>query len=204
MADIRELARAERLGFADLLDELTPRQWSAPSLCDGWTVRDVAAHTVAYLSQTTPRLALNMIRTRGDVDRINADGLREFAGMSTRELAAVMRRGVEPSGAGNLYGGRVALIESLIHQLDVRRPLGLPRTVPGDAVRAALVYARLSPVIGGARRTRGLRLVATDLDWSAGRGPEVCGSGEALLLAMTGRTAAVAGELDGAGVALLR
>ena len=65
-------------------------------------------------------------------------------------------------------------------------------------------YARISPVIGAAGRTRGVRLVATDMEWSAGHGPEVHGSGEALLLAMTGRVAAVVGDLDGDGVALLR
>ena len=34
----------QRLYTADLLDGLTPAEWDAPSLCDGWTVRDVAAH----------------------------------------------------------------------------------------------------------------------------------------------------------------
>lgn len=57
--------------------------------------------------------------------------------------------------------------------------------------------ARISPVIGGARRTRRVHLVASDLDWSAGDGLEVRGSGEALLLAMTGRAASVVAELDG-------
>ena len=60
-----------------------------------------------------------------------------------------MRAGVDPSGAGALYGCRVALIECLIHQQDIRRPLGLPRTVPPDALRASLTYARVSPLIGG-------------------------------------------------------
>ena len=48
----------------------------------------------------------------------------------------------------------------------------------------------------------GLRLRATDLDWSAGDGPEVAGPGEALALAMTGRGVALA-DLSGEGVAVL-
>lgn len=75
---------------------------------------------------------------------------------------------------------------------------------PIDALRVSLTYARISPVIGGARRTRGVRLVASDMDWAAGHGPEVHGSGEALLLVMTGRVEAVRDELTGAGVARLR
>lgn len=49
-----------------------------------------------------------------------------------------------------------------------------------------------------------MRLVATDLDWPAGHGPQVHGSGEALLLVMTGRIGAVADEVAGAGVTRLR
>jgi hypothetical protein len=53
------------------------------------------------------------------------------------------------------------------------------------------------------RRLAGLRFVATDLDWSAGSGPEVAGPAEALIMAMTGRAVAIA-ELDGPGVRILR
>ncbi|MGV0837979.1 maleylpyruvate isomerase family mycothiol-dependent enzyme [Mycolicibacterium thermoresistibile] len=160
---------------------------------------------MAYLGQSLPRLMRNMVTTRGDIDRLNAGGLSDYADTGPERLVELMRRDAQPSGAGALYRGRVALIECLIHQQDIRRPLGRPRTIKPEALRISLDYARFNPVIGGARRTRGLRLVATDLDWSAGpasaRAPEVRGTGEALLLAMTGRGAVVADELDGAGAA---
>jgi uncharacterized protein (TIGR03083 family) len=203
MTRVRALARSERAQFAQLLGELTPQQWNTASLCQGWTVRDVAAHTVAYLGQSRARLALNMVRARCDVDRLNAWALQDQGGVSPERLTEVMRDDVEPSGAAALYGGRVALIECLIHQQDIRRPLGRDRTIPPDRLRVSLNYARLSPVVGGGRRTRGLHLVATDMNWSAGRGPQIRGTGEALLLAMTGRIAAVTGEIDGDGVGLL-
>ena len=203
MTTARALARLERAEFAELLGRLTPEQWNAPSLCAEWTVRDVATHTIAYLGQSRIRLAMNMVRVRFDVNRLNS-GLADREGLTPEQCVKAMRHGVEPSGAAALYGGRVALIECLIHQQDIRRPLGLPRSIPEERLRASMNYARISPVIGAARRTRGVRLVATDIDWSAGRGPEVHGSGEALLLAMTGRVAAVVGELEGDGVALLR
>ncbi|MGV0806659.1 maleylpyruvate isomerase family mycothiol-dependent enzyme [Mycolicibacterium setense] len=201
---VRALARRERQEFADLLDTLSPQQWQAPTLCAGWTVRDVVAHTIAYLGQTRLGLTAAMLAAHGQVDRINEDARRSRAGLGPDQLRALMRAGIDPSGAGALYGCRVALIECLIHQQDIRRPLGLPRTVDHHALVASLTYARVSPVIGGARRTRGLRLIATDLDWTAGRGAEIHGPGEALLLAMTGRVGAVADELHGPGVADLR
>lgn len=204
MISVRALARREREEFGDLLEALSTRQWQAPTLCAGWTVRDVAAHTIAYLGQSRLGLTAAMLAARGHMDRINDRALRAGAGLGPDELRALMRAGADPSGAGALYGCRVALIECLIHQQDIRRPLGLPRNIPADALRASLTYARVSPVIGGAWRTRGLRLVATDLDWSAGRGTEIHGPGEALLLAMTGRVGAVADELAGPGMADLR
>ena len=80
--------------------------------------------------------------------------------------------------------------------------LGAPREIPRERLRAALPFARWAPPIGAWWRARGLRLVAPDLGWSAGRGPEVRGRGEALLMAIAGRSS-VAAELTGPGVAVL-
>lgn len=53
-------------------------------------------------------------------------------------------------------------------------------------------------MLHGALRVRGVRLVATDLDWTFGRGPEVRGRGEAIVMAVAGRRA-VLPELTGPG-----
>jgi hypothetical protein len=58
--------------------------------------------------------------------------------------------------------------------------------------------ALFSPVLHGGFRVRGLRLVATDIDWSIGHGAEVTGPAEALLMAIAGRRDAV-DELAGPG-----
>ena len=92
----------------------------------------------------------------------------------------------------------IALTDNMIHQQDIRRPLQLARRIPPERLRAALDFARYAPTIRGAWRVRGVRLVADDLDWSHGRGPEVRGSGEALLMAMAGRRAAL-DDLSGPG-----
>ena len=204
MGEVRALARRERLRFAELLAGLSDEQWQSPSLCSEWTVRDVAHHAVAYLDQSVVGLSLNMIRARGNVDVLNARLLDGCAAVTPSDLVDSMRRNAEPSGAAGLYGGRVALIECVIHRQDIGRPLGLDAVVAEDALRVSLNFARISPVIGRARRTRGVRLVASDMDWAAGRGPEVRGPGAALLLTMTGRVEAVRDELTGAGVAGVR
>jgi uncharacterized protein (TIGR03083 family) len=96
------------------------------------------------------------------------------------------------------FGGRVALTDNMIHQQDIRRPLGLPRTIDARRLRVALDFALTAPTIRGARRTKRLHLFATDLDWSHGGGPEVQGPGEALLMAMAGRGDALK-DLSGPG-----
>src|ERR687894_355212 len=60
------------------------------------------------------------------------------------------------------------------------------------------VFAHFAPPIGAFWRARGLRLLATDLDWVAGRGREVHGPAEALLMAISGRRGVVQ-ELTGPG-----
>ena len=94
--------------------------------------------------------------------------------------------------------------ELMIHQQDVRRPLDLPREIPADRLVAVLrtCLGRGDGLIIGVKareHARGLTLVATDLDWWRGSGPEVRGPGEAILMAIAGRAAAIA-DLGGQGL----
>jgi uncharacterized protein (TIGR03083 family) len=95
-------------------------------------------------------------------------------------------------------GGAIALTDGLIHHQDIRRPLGLLREVPEERVVPTLRTALFAPTLRGVVRVRDVRLVATDVDWAFGRGPEVRGTAEALLMAVAGRRTA-ADELTGSG-----
>jgi len=197
-----DLARAEREEFADFLSGLTPEQWEHPSLCEGWSVRDVAAHCVSFEGLSARELAALFVRGRLQTDRINALAVAALADRPTSRLVGILADNAEPHGLGGGFGGRVALTDNMIHQQDIRRPLRLPRRIPTERLCAALDFVRYAPTIRGAWRARGVRLVATDVDWSNGRGPEVRGPGEALLMIMAGRRDALA-DLDGAGVVSL-
>jgi uncharacterized protein (TIGR03083 family) len=97
-----------------------------------------------------------------------------------------------------------SLLDHIVHHQDIRRPLGLPRQVPEKRLLAALgVAPGISGFVGAKKRAVGLHLVATDVDWSGGDGPEVRGTGEAILLALTGRPVVLA-ELSGDGLPMLR
>jgi uncharacterized protein (TIGR03083 family) len=50
MSDLWKTVAAERGALAEDLAELTDTQWNSPSLCAGWTVRDMIAHMSATAS----------------------------------------------------------------------------------------------------------------------------------------------------------
>ena len=201
--DTMALARDERADLAELLATLSPEQWDAPTLCEGWRVREVVAHVYSYEDLGVARLAGRMARAGFSVDRANAAGVAEYAGTDPTELVARARAHVQPSGLTAMMGGRIALADGMIHQQDIRRPLGLGREIPADRLSVALEFARTAPPIGARRRIAGLRVVATDLGWAAGDGPSVEGPGEAVLMAMAGRRGVV-DELSGPGASTLR
>jgi uncharacterized protein (TIGR03083 family) len=198
--DTMQLATAERTDLAEFVEQLTAQQWNAPTLCTGWRVRDVVAHALGYDELAPAQLVARFAKGMFAVNRINALGVEAYAQHTPAQLCGLVRDHVRPSGLSRGFGGRIALTDNMIHQQDIRRPLGLPRVIPEERLRVALDFARTAPLIRGAWRARGLRLVATDLDWTAGSGPEVSGTGEALLMAMAGRPAAIA-DLEGPGVA---
>ena len=197
------LARAERADLADLLAGLTPEQWDAETLCAGWRVRDVVAHVYSYEDVGFTGFLARFVRAGLTPERANARSLAEQADLSPLELVARARRCVQPRGFTTLFGGRIALVDAVIHHQDIRRPLGLVREIPPERLTVALEFARTAPPIGARKRIAGLRLVATDLGWAAGDGPSVEGPGEAVLMAMAGRRGVV-DELSGPGAATLR
>ena len=197
-----DLARDERRDFAELLATLTPAQWDAPTLCTRWRVRDVVAHVYSYEELSLARVAVRMARSRFNTDRANAIGVAGLAAARNAELLAYARDHIQPRGLTALMGGKIALTDGMIHQQDIRRPLGRARDIPTARLVAALDTARTAPTLAAAGRIRGLSLTATDLDWATGDGPVVEGPGEALLMAIAGR-GGITPELTGPGVSIL-
>jgi uncharacterized protein (TIGR03083 family) len=197
----------QRSSLADLLEDLREDEWDAPSLCAGWRVREVAAHLALAHTGTGAALA-GLVRARGSFDRMVRDtALRHSAAPSAqlvREIRAMVGSRRHAPGITHLE----PLLDVLVHGQDIAIPLGRPRPVPSDAgaVAATRVWTMpwpMSATFAARRRLAGLRLVATDADWSAGAGERVEGPVGALLLLLTGRTAAALGQLSGPGTARL-
>jgi uncharacterized protein (TIGR03083 family) len=193
----------ERDALAADLEGLTDEQWATPSLCEAWTVRDVVAHMTATAKITPvgffPKLigsgfSLSKMQTkdiaveRGDTP---ADALARFNSIRSSTK--------HPPGPTDTWLGEV-----LIHSEDIRRPLGIKRDYPSEiGVAVADFYKGSNLVVGAKKRVAGLKLRATDADWTHGDGPEVAGPIVSIVMAMTGRTSAI-DDLSGEGVDALR
>lgn len=197
---LMELAYAERVDLAAFLATLRPDEWQAASLCDKWTVKDVVAHVVSY-EELSP-LGLAMRFAKGRIVHANEVGVREFAPLSPGELVDFLRAHLSPKGLTAAFGGMIGLVDGTVHHQDIRRALGHPRAVPTERLERILPLVPGNPRLGAGRRIKGLRLAATDVAWQHGDGPEVTGTGEALLMAMTGRWDSLA-ELSGPGLSTL-
>lgn len=184
---------AERRALAADLEGLTDEQWATPSLCGDWTVRQVLGHLVVPHVTSMVSFGVEMARCLGSFDRANSRLAIRQAQRPTADLLADLDRFADGRFTPPGFGWQAPLTDVLVHSLDIRVPLGLPLERPvepwGPALdlivskKGARAFARAArPVV---------RLVATDLDWVHGEGPEVHGTAADLGLALTGRSARV-------------
>jgi uncharacterized protein (TIGR03083 family) len=200
VGDVWSLVHAERAALINDLEHLDDHGWETPSLCREWTVHDVVAHLLDTALTTRIGFLVGLARARFDFDRQNARGVeRERRASPQATLEQLRRVASRTSGPPAPLDSR--LVEEVVHGEDVRRPLGLRRSYPQEAVvRSLRLQARIPASFGGAKElvTR-VRLTAADADVSIGDGPDVTGTALSLLLAVCGRRVAL-DDLDGPGV----
>jgi uncharacterized protein (TIGR03083 family) len=196
---------AERRHLADMLSTLSTDQLRTQSLCAEWTVHDVAAHLTTYLRFGQLKIYAGIVATAADFDRLNQYLTRRAARRSTDELVAYLRRHATSRVTIPRSGYDPVLADAVLHDLDIRVPLGISRTPHEDRQRVAFHHLANQPSPGFAMGSRlaGLRLHAPDTGWRHGDGALVEGPAESLLLAAGGRTAAL-DDLTGDGVPVLR
>ena len=196
---VRSLLADERTDLVAFLRTLSTEDWDAPSLCEGWRVRDVVAHLL-YDTSPLPRYLLEAAKAGFSARRMNARAVGRSNGTDSASLVDALERSI---GGGTFarFAPSLALADALIHHQDIRRPLNRPRAVPPERLLNVLDHP--DPFASPRGRTRGLRFLATDVSWSRGDGLEIQGAGEAIAMAIAGRTAVLA-DLSGDGVETLR
>ncbi|MDH4146942.1 MAG: maleylpyruvate isomerase family mycothiol-dependent enzyme [Acidimicrobiia bacterium] len=193
----------ERHRLADVLDGLESAQWDTPSLCGGWSVRDVLGHLLSILEVPVWKFLVGSVRRRSFDRYADEVACQLAASAGPGELVARFRARAATRFAPPVVGPIAPLVDICVHAHDIGWPLGAP-----VALDAATLGVALDFCCGSGRgfvprsRTAGLRFQATDLDWSSGEGVLVEGPADALLLAVTDRPAALA-KLSGPGAAIL-
>ena len=183
----------ERAWLADLLESLPSEAWQQPSLCQGWTVRDVAAH-LTFAHTRVRDLLWPAVRAGFRYDAIVRDtALR--SPLTHEEIVATLRGFVGSRRRVAFITDLEPLIDILVHNQDICRPLGIDHPMPPAAAAAAAdrVLATPRPL----RRwtpPQGLRMVATDIDWAHGSGAVVRAPMRSHLLTLTGRQAVPSGS----------
>ncbi|MEV6596952.1 maleylpyruvate isomerase family mycothiol-dependent enzyme [Actinoplanes sp. NPDC051346] len=202
--DTWQMIRTERAALVDALAALPASAWDRPSLCAGWTVRDVVAHMIATASMTPPRFFAKLIGSGFRFDAmVRKDIAAIIADRTDVDLVELLRTRVDtrtaPPGPSLSWLG-----ETIVHGEDVFRALDGYRDHPiNHLIAVADFYKNSDMLIGAKSRVAGVTLAATDADWRHGTGPEANGPMIALVMVMTGRSAAL-DDLTGDGVTTLR
>jgi uncharacterized protein (TIGR03083 family) len=189
--------------MAETLASLAPAQWAEPSLCTGWSVQATAGHILAGAEQTTGSFMKGMVANGFRFNTMMDRTARRIGGLPTAGIVERLRATTTttnhpPAPVMTMLG------EIVVHGEDIRRPLGLEDDPDPEALAACLeMYSKANFPVGAKKRIAGLRVIATDADWSHGAGPEVSGSGLSMLLAICGRPAGLDG-LSGDGLGTLR
>jgi uncharacterized protein (TIGR03083 family) len=195
----------ERRHMADLLAGLDTEQLNTQSLCDEWTVHEVAGHLISFLYLGQVKIYIGIFACLGNFDPANQFMARLEARRSSEDIIRILRSRSESKVTIPRSGYDPLLADIVLHDLDIRIPLNLSRTIPEERLWVAFNHLTTAPSPGFAMGSRleGLRFESTDTGWATGRGALVRGSAEALVLAASGRTVAF-DQLEGDGVELLQ
>lgn len=201
----------QRLRTVDLLRQLSEEEWDRPSLCDGWTVRDVAAHLT--LQQMTFGVILKAVlrHPAGNINHLIRESSRRQASLPTDQLIAEIEAMVGSRRHNPGVTPLETLIDITVHGQDIALPLG--RTLETSPEATAIAADRAWSYHASPKARRKAKVFhsvpferysfrATDTEWSAGQGAEIRGPIVPLLLVLTGRTT-VLPTLRGSGVSAL-
>lgn len=204
MEDRWDLAGRARGDFADLLDSLSDEQLAGNTLCAGWTPLDIAAHLVSFVELSLPAMMFSMAKAGFDVDKAWLANAAKYKEMGREAISGALREKGEKTAPLPMFSAGVVVMDVCVHTQDVRRGLGLDGELDAEALRYSLDWStthKQRKIHVPPKDIEGLRLEATDIDWSWGEGATVSGTAEALLLGINRRD--IRSELTGEGVAQL-
>jgi len=194
----------ERSALADDLATLDASQWDTQSLCGQWRIRHVVGHLVGGADVKVAPFLAGMLKSGMNFNRYIAREGLTLGAATPDELLAQFRKVIgtrrTPPGAKP----EIMLTDLVCHSGDIRRPMDMTRSVPeATLLKVADTVKGIGFPIHVTKRIAGLRISATDSDWSTGEGPSVEGPLASLIPVMAGRRAPLE-DLSGEGVQTLQ
>lgn len=145
---VEDLARAYA-AVGDLIAEIRPEQWKAPTPCTEWNVRDVVNHLVGMDLVFAAMIEGGPMPERG-TDLLGDDPAAAWRASSSALQAAFSRPGVlERSYAGPLGSAtgaerlQIRLYDLLAHGWDLAQATGIPARLPEDLAARALAFVQV-------------------------------------------------------------
>lgn len=173
---------------ATVADHSLDNSWAHPSLCEGWTVAHVVAHVTMPARLTPEQYGAEMAAAGGDFGVLSNSVAARDSALPRAELLDQLRsprlHSWQPPGGG----AAGALSHAVIHSLDVTVALDEPAVAPAEAVEAVLDAVTATGGAWFGVDLSGVRLEATDRDWSWGSGEPVRAPLGHLLSLVSGRT----------------
>ena len=189
-----------RRRIADVLEGLDEAQLATPSLCEGWTVQEVAGHLTSGWNLGWSKFLWGVIKARGDFNAANIKFGKQLGDRPIAEIVAELRDNADNRFTPPGIGSEAPLSDAWIHAQDMFLPLGITYAVALEDVMPivpALVEKKSRRIRGNDYEER-FTWRATDTDWAHVNdgAPEFSGPMMAIVLALYGR-GDVLGQLEG-------
>jgi uncharacterized protein (TIGR03083 family) len=197
-----ELASKARHDFADMMDGCSAEQLGQSTFCAKWNAHEVLAHLTGFVETSGPGLFGNLLKAGFNFDKASVAMVNKRSGRSVADLGASLRAKGAKTAPLPGFPEELTVSDVAIHTQDVRRPLGLDGELDPVVLRTALDFLtanKKARILVEGRPLDGVRLQATDMDWSFGEGAEITGSGDALMMGIANRP--VLDDLSGEGLA---
>ena len=187
MTDLQSYVAPTCTRLADLLAAGPADLWDAPSLCEKWQVRQVVAHLTMPARLTPEQYGAELAAAGGDFGVLSDTVAARDAALPLADLLGQLRspvlHGWQPPGGG----AAGALSHAVIHCLDVTIALDLPAVAPDEAVLAILEEMTAAHGAWFGIDLAGVRLEASETDWSYGNGRLVRADSGCLVALLAGR-----------------
>lgn len=196
-----DLAGRARNDFATMIESLSEEQLEQQSLCEQWTARGVLCHLTSFVETGGFAFMTGLVKSGFNFDKASVVMAQKQLDRPVADVLRALRSKATQSAPFPGFPEAMTSTDIAIHTQDVRRPLAVGGALDPELLSSSLEFlttAKQATQLVNRRPIESVTLRATDMDWTFGSGPEIAGTGEALMMGMANRP--VLDDLAGEGL----